>query len=103
MILGIGLLSFLLGFQAGDGHTLTVAPEGWLVERADAWEALFNRTSGWTGADGIYSIPISGDESPGSAAETSTLFVFSDTFIGEVGPMASGWPAALWLITRWRC
>lgn len=85
MILGIGLLSFLLGFQAGDGRTLTAAPEGWLVERADAWEALFNRTSGWTGADGIYSIPISGDESPGSAAETSTLFVFSDTFIGEVG------------------
>jgi hypothetical protein len=48
------------------------------------WDALFDRTSGWTGADGIYSIPLSGDERPGSAGATSTFFTFSDTFIGEV-------------------
>jgi hypothetical protein len=55
-----------------------------LVQRAPEWSALFDRNSGWTGADGIYSIPLSGDDSHGSAAETPTLFVFSDTFIGEV-------------------
>lgn len=54
-----------------------------VVEPAREWTDLFDRTKGWTGADGIYSIPLSGQETPG--ADTPTLFVFSDTFIGEVG------------------
>lgn len=54
------------------------------VEPAPEWTALFDRDSGWTGADGIYSIPLSGDDTPGSA--TRTAFVFSDTFIGDVNP-----------------
>jgi hypothetical protein len=49
------------------------------------WNALFDRSSGWTGADGIYSIPISGIETPGTAGSTKTLFVFGDTFVGSVG------------------
>jgi len=49
---------------------------------APEWDALFDRRSGWTGADGIYSIPLSGDERPGS--DTTTFFTFSDTFIGQV-------------------
>jgi hypothetical protein len=53
------------------------------VERSPEWENLFDRTSGWTGADGIYSIPLSGQEVPGDTGET-TVFLFSDTFIGEV-------------------
>jgi hypothetical protein len=53
------------------------------VQPATAWTALFDRSHGWTGADGIYSIPLSGKETPG--AGTPTLLVFSDTFIGEVG------------------
>ncbi|RJP25702.1 MAG: DUF4185 domain-containing protein [Candidatus Abyssobacteria bacterium SURF_5] len=57
----------------------------WAVERAREWDILFDGTSGWTGADGIYSIPLSGVEAHGSAAETHTIFVFSDTFIGDVG------------------
>ena len=55
------------------------------AQPAPEWDALFDRTSGWTGADGIYSIPISGKDSPGSAGSTKTLFVFSDTFVGSVG------------------
>lgn len=51
---------------------------------APEWSALFDRSSGWTGADGIYSIPLSGDERPGSAADGTTFFTFSDTFIGRV-------------------
>jgi hypothetical protein len=54
------------------------------VERASDWGALLDRNSGWTGADGIYSIPLSGFDAPGEAAPETTLFVFSDTFIGEV-------------------
>ncbi|MBS1260862.1 MAG: hypothetical protein MAG453_00178 [Calditrichaeota bacterium] len=58
--------------------------EVWEVEPAPEWTELFDTNSGWTGADGIYSIPIDGDESPGGANTRRTLFVFSDTFIGEV-------------------
>lgn len=53
-----------------------------LAVPAPEWDALFDRTSGWTGADGIYSVPLNGDERPGRGG--TTFFVFSDTFIGEV-------------------
>jgi hypothetical protein len=46
------------------------------------WSELFHRYEGWTGADGIYSIPFNGNEQ--SSDLNKTLFVFSDTFIGSV-------------------
>jgi hypothetical protein len=42
---------------------------------APEWDALFQRDSGWIGADGNYSIPLNGD---------TTLWLFSDTFVGRV-------------------
>ena len=51
---------------------------------ANAWTELFDQTSGWTGADGVYSIPLSGDERACAGHLTQTFFTFSDTFIGEV-------------------
>ncbi len=66
-----GLLLAAPQFQA------TPAPE---------WDALFDRASGWTGADGIYSIPLDGDDRPGGLARADTLFLFSDTFVGDVLP-----------------
>jgi hypothetical protein len=42
---------------------------------APEWDALFQRESGWIGADGAYSIPLSGD---------TTLWLFSDTLVGKV-------------------
>ena len=49
------------------------------------WTDLFTRTSGWTGADGIYSIPLSGLELPQTGStDLDEVFVFSDTFIGDV-------------------
>ncbi|MFH2051164.1 MAG: DUF5005 domain-containing protein [bacterium] len=59
-------------------------PPQFVVETADDWTALFDRTSGWTGADGIYSIPLKGDDRFGAADGQQTFFLFSDTFIGEV-------------------
>ena len=47
------------------------------------WSELFHRYEGWTGADGIYSIPFNGNEQY-SELNNKTLFVFSDTFIGSV-------------------
>lgn len=62
--------------------------------RAPEWEALFDRDSGWTGADGVYSVPLSGDERPGSADATKTFWVFSDTFIGSVDAAGQRVPGA---------
>ncbi|MEM1041674.1 MAG: DUF4185 domain-containing protein [Bacteroidota bacterium] len=59
---------------------------GVTVEPAPAWTDLFDTTSGWTGADGIYSIPVNGVEVPGTASATQTIFLFNDTAIGDVLP-----------------
>jgi hypothetical protein len=57
----------------------------WSAVEAPDWTAMFVRTSGWTGADGVYSYPLDGDDALGSATATSrTFFTFSDTFVGDV-------------------
>ncbi len=65
---GLCALIFLwaLGACAGPGFVGKAAPE---------WDALFQRDSGWIGADGNYSIPLNRD---------TTLWLFSDTFVGKV-------------------
>ena len=64
---------------------LLLAPQAAFTAEPDPyWTAVFDRTSGWTGADGIYSIPLSGGDRVGGWREHATAFVFSDTFIGEV-------------------
>ncbi len=52
------------------------------VRTAPEWDNILDRSSGWTGSDGIYSIPINGSEQPEN--NSKHLLVFSDTFIGEV-------------------
>ncbi|HEY9023931.1 MAG TPA: hypothetical protein VIP05_06495, partial [Burkholderiaceae bacterium] len=34
----------------------------WSAVAAPDWTAMFVRTSGWTGADGVYSFPLDGDD-----------------------------------------
>lgn len=53
------------------------------VSAAPEWTNLFNRTDGWFGGDGIYSIALNGKESSPSKAK-KTLFIFSDSMIGKV-------------------
>ncbi len=60
--------------------------EGFYSEDADEWTNMFERYSGWTGADASFSIPYSGYEAPGNAAQTHTLFTFGDTWVGAVDP-----------------
>ncbi len=62
------------------------AGKGLYARKTDEWTDLFKRYSGWTGADASFSIPYSGYEAPGNAAQTYTLFTFGDTFISEVDP-----------------
>ncbi|MCP4311026.1 MAG: DUF4185 domain-containing protein [Bacteroidetes bacterium] len=52
-------------------------------EPAPEWTALMERTSGWFAADGIFTIPLDGREDQG-VKRKKTLFIFSDTYIGEV-------------------
>src|SRR4051812_13555913 len=54
------------------------------AEAAPEWTKLFERTSGWFGADGIFSIPLSGVDKNNNGGNDSTLLLFSDTYIGEV-------------------
>ena len=53
---------------------------------ADEWTALFDRrseTATWLGADGIYSVALSGNDAIGSATkDTKTFFIFSDSLMG---------------------
>lgn len=61
------------------------------VEEAPEWTALFNRRSGWIGGDGIFSIPLSGNDY--DSREDSILFIFSDTMAGQIkeGELQPGW------------
>lgn len=61
-----------------------------IVEKANDWTSLFQRTQGWYGGDGIYSIPLNGIEHYPSGGKT--LFIFSDSMIGEIenGKINSG-------------
>lgn len=55
-----------------------------VAKNENNWTRLFKRHSGWTGADGIYSIPLSGKEFWQQNSSDKTLLLFSDTFISEV-------------------
>jgi hypothetical protein len=63
----------------------------WSAVPAPEWTAMFERTRGWTGSDGVYSIPLSGDDSLGSGADPGarTFWIFNDTFVGRVNPDGS--------------
>jgi hypothetical protein len=55
-----------------------------VAEAAPEWTAIFQRTSGWLSADGVFSYAVNGVDAPGTADQTSTYLHFSDTLIGEV-------------------
>jgi tetratricopeptide (TPR) repeat protein len=59
----------------------TVRP--YSAESAPEWDALFDRTTGWTGADGVYTLPLVGTDAEGNPVN-STLWTFNDTFVGTV-------------------
>ncbi len=59
-------------------------PLRYSVVAAPEWSDLFKRTHGWFGADGIFSVPLSGIDKNNNVDNDSTLLVFSDTLIGQV-------------------
>lgn len=63
------------------------------VEPAPEWTALFKRSSGWFGGDGIFAITRDGKETEGAAANSQALIWFSDSLLGEVkeDSLQPGW------------
>jgi len=63
------------------------------VEPAPSWTALFKRSSGWFGGDGIFAITRDGKETEGAAGKSQTLIWFSDTLLGEIkeDSLQPGW------------
>ena len=59
-------------------------PFTYTVQAAPEWTSLFNRTDGWFGADGIFSIPLNGNDYARHKKKDSILLLFSDTYIGKV-------------------
>ena len=56
-------------------------------ERAEDWNAFFDRAEGWLVGDGIFTFGIDGNSRQGSAGDTSqTVFLFSDSFFGRANP-----------------
>ena len=53
------------------------------VVEAPEWTELFNRDSGWIGGDGLFSIPLNGQDNIGEMENTATMLVFSDSFWGK--------------------
>ncbi len=75
------LIFFVLGLVL---HFSAEAQTGPDVLKEPNWTTLFDRDSGWTGSDAVYSVPFSGFDAPGGDDDDSTMFLFGDTFIGEV-------------------
>lgn len=60
--------------------------KGIMVFRAPEWDEIYRQQKkGWTGADGVYSFNLSdGDRSIGAKSDM-IAFIYSDTFVGEIG------------------
>ena len=54
------------------------------VRPAPEWTGRFYRNEGWFGADGIFTMTLSGNESIGAGSRDSVLMYFSDTMTGTV-------------------
>lgn len=54
------------------------------TEEATDWSALFLRSSGWIGGDGIFAIPNNGVDTAGAGKNQETVLLFSDTIFGDI-------------------
>lgn len=59
--------------------------EGYTVSYDEEWSALFTNNDGWTGSDGVFTIPMSGSEA--SEQEIDTIITFGDTLIDKLDPV----------------
>ncbi|MCL2878984.1 MAG: hypothetical protein FWF29_01950 [Treponema sp.] len=74
------------GSRAGLSAVRCYIGEGWFADPAPDWTALFSNWSGWSGADGFFSVNLGGRDFPsdGDMANQNIFFNFSDTMISRV-------------------
>ena len=60
------------------------------VEEAPEWSALFKRTNGWYGGDGIFFLPTNGKENEPPTDASKNLIIFSDTMLKDSTDDANG-------------
>ena len=88
-VIAILFLPLLLPFSCGRPGTLQSPTQDSQSEAkslstyASDWNELFFRNSGWFGGDGIFAIPLDGREFVPANPQTRTLFIFSDSVIGD--------------------
>lgn len=59
--------------------------EGFAVVKDETWSAIMQNNDGWTGSDGVFTIPMDGREIYGSGCDTT--ITFGDTLIDHVDPV----------------
>ena len=87
-LIALGLMAVLFGCSPSSTtksqESLADTLVSFKVTPAPEWTQLFYRNKGWFGADGIFEMTLSGDESIGAGAKDSVLMYFSDTMTGTV-------------------
>ena len=77
------------GSRVGLSEVSAFLGSGWYCDDVPDYTALLSNYSGWTGADGIYTVNLDGkDYDPErDPADKKTFFVFSDTIASAVDPI----------------
>ena len=77
------------GEFSGLSAVRTFIGEGWFVDYAPDWTAMFSNFYGWGGADGVYMVNLDGrDYDPNRDPQDKRTFViFSDTICGRIDPV----------------
>ncbi len=75
----------VLGDSYGLSKVRFTMGEGFAVVRDENWSAIMQNNDGWTGSDGVFTIPMDGREVYGSGCDTA--ITFGDTLIDHVDPV----------------
>jgi hypothetical protein len=84
----IEIMSNYGGDQVGLSEVSAYLGEGWYCDEVPDYTALLSNYKGWTGADGIYTVNLDGQDYnyERDKSEQSTFFLFSDTILSSVDP-----------------
>ncbi len=66
------------------GNKRNTKDSGLVSTGTPQWEEMLRRNNGWIGADGVYAVAMNGVEAPGKAADSETMFWFSDNIWGDI-------------------
>lgn len=87
IILSVAISALLIGCTSEKRSADRITADtlvNFTVTDAPEWTNLFYRNNGWFGADGVFAMALSGNESFGAGEKDSVLMYFSDTMTGTV-------------------